>query len=381
MGRITVFVTDASTACNRVIVAFKARKIPISVISLSQHPDKRDDMFSLCMLHSTPQVFFNTRHIGGAESTLELLDEWTASCVPEEHKSSTHSGSSLSSFSSGGSNSKGGSKGSIEKSCRRGSKTSKQSSGTARRSTHSSRSTKSYASVYSRYMAEIGSFHDPHDKRLALPERPPILPEACLPRDVDAEFCIAIPGDASTVLEMTQMFVDLIKNEDHTAGSTTYKQSFEGFKVIKVLQETFEISEKEAFKLASHLLSVGIFVLLNGSSGITFDVESLYRLQCYQTPGILNSYRVWTENTDSDALRLVHNLIGKFSEVEVASTDKRGFLHLNRARRMPEYWEFEEAVCELQGVILSKMNQMTKLVSFGCSNQICRLQQVTHDKY
>jgi hypothetical protein len=214
-------------------------------------------------------------------------------------------------------------------------------------------------------MAEIGNFHDPLDKRLALPERPPVLTEPCAPRDPDAEFCIAIPGDASTVLEMTQMFADLIKHEDTTVGSVTYKQCFEGFKVIKVLRGTFEISEKEAFKLASHLLTVGIFVILNGTSGVTFDVESLYRLQCYHTPGILNSYRIWTETTDSDALRLIHNLIGKFSEIEVAATDKRGFLHLNRARRMPEYWEFEEAVCELQGVILSKMNQMTKLVSFG----------------
>ena len=358
MGRITVFVTDANTACHRVIAAFEGLKIPISIISLTEHPEKRDDMFSLCMLNSTPQVFFNTRHIGGAEATFELIQEWVSSCESEAPNGSANSGASVSSYSSGGSRKKKA----PEKNTRRGSNASKDSIGTSKRSAQSTRSVKSYASAHERYMLEIGNFHDPHDKRLALPENAPILEEPCLPRDPDAEFCITIPGDVSTVLEMTQMFVDLIKHEDNTVGSVTYKQSFGGTKLIKVLRGTFEIPEKEAFKLASSLLSAGIFVSLSGSSGISFDVESFYRLQCYQTPGILNSYRIWTESTDEDGLRLVNHLIGKLSEIEEASTDKRGYLHLNRARRMPEYWEFEEAICELQGVILTKMSHTTKLV-------------------
>jgi hypothetical protein len=366
MGRITVFVTDANSACNRVIAAFAARKVPISIISLSRHPEKREDMISLCMLNSTPQVFFNTRYIGGAGPTLELLDEWTSSCLPDEPKGSGKSGSSVSSYSSGGSHNKSGS----AKNSRRGSDSSKQSTGGSKPSTHSARSTKSYASVYDRYMAEIGNFHDPLDKRLALPERLLTMGEPSLPRDPVAEFCITIPGDTSTVLEMTQMFADLVKHEDNSVGSVTYKQSFQGFKAIKVIRGTFEISEKEAFKLATHLLSVGIFVSLNGPSGITFDFDSFYRLQCYQTPWILNSYRVWTEKTDDDGLRLVSHLMEKMNEIEVACTDKRGYLHLNRARRMPEYWEFEEAICELQGVVLSKMNHTTKLVSFFLRNAL-----------
>jgi glutaredoxin len=350
MGRITIFVTDANSACTRTIAAFKARKIPLSIINLTKHPHKRDDMTSLCMLNSTPQVFFNTRYIGGAEESLELLEEWAMTCKPDLGNGSTHGASSVSSHWSGGSLT--GSKDS-----RRGSTASKQS--TSKKST---RSMHTYGSSYDRYMAEIGNFHDPIDKRLALPDKPPILDEPSLPRNPKSEFCISIPGDHSTVLEMTQMFVDLIQHEDNTVCSVTYKKSFFGSNVIKILIGAFEIQEKEAFKLASQLLSLGIFLSLNGPSGISFDIESLYRLQCYHTPGVLNSYRVWTENVDSDGLRLANNLIRMLNEIEAESTDMQGILLMNEAVKMPEYSEFEEAICELQGVNISRMNHMTKLV-------------------
>jgi hypothetical protein len=214
-------------------------------------------------------------------------------------------------------------------------------------------------------MAEIGNFHDPNDKRLSVPlDTKPILDEAPLPRDPNLEYCIEIPGDQSTVLEMTQMFLDLIKLEENTIGSTIHHKSFFGSKVIKILAGAFEINEKKAQKIASQLLSIGLFHAIDSpsSSGISFDTEALYRLQCHYSPSILNSFRVWTESVDPNPLRLIHHLIMKFNDIEINATDARGTLHPSKAKKSNEYTEFEESICELQGINLSRMNDRMKIV-------------------
>jgi hypothetical protein len=179
------------------------------------------------------------------------------------------------------------------------------------------------------------------------------------------EYCIEIPGDQSTVLEMTQMFLDLIKLEETTIGTTTYYNSFFGGKVIKILVGAFDIDNRRAHKIASQLLSIGLFHMIDSpsSSGISFDIDALYRLQCHYSPSILNSFRVWTENVDPNPIRLVHHLVMKLNDIEINAMDARGILHPSKAKKSNEYTEFEEAVCELQGINLSRMNDRMKIVS------------------
>ena len=352
MGRITVFVTDGNAACTRTIAAFRSRKVPVTIINLSRYPDKRNAMVALCMLQSTPQVFFNTRYVGGADETLALLNEWSSAC---SESFTLNSGASVTS--------KGSSHGSQSNKHSLG-RSSTHNSSHSRRSSHTNQS--AYGSVYERYMAEIGNFHDPTDKRLSIPlDVPPILDEPPLPRDPNLEYCIEIPGDESTYLEMTQMFLDLIKHQEHIIGATTYRKSFFGQKVIEVLEGALEINEKKALKIASQLLSIGLFHMMDSptSTGISFDTEALYRLQCYHTPSILNSFRTWTESVDSNPLRLIHHLIMKFNEIEIDATDARGILHPSKAKKSNQYTEFEEGICELQGVNLSRMNDRMKIVS------------------
>jgi glutaredoxin len=355
MGRITIFVTDGNAACTRTLAAFREWKVPVTIINLTRYPNKRTDMVALCMSQSTPQVYFNTRYVGGADETIELLRDWAKKCEIVDNSCNA----SITSKSSSGS-------GQQNKTGRRSSAGSKLSTSKHSHSkhSHSNHTSNTYSSIYERYVAEIGNFHDPNDKRLSIPDTEPILDEPTLPRDSKAKYCVTIPDDTSTVLEMTEMLLDLLKHEDHTIGPTTYKKSFFGSNVIKIIRGAFEVSEKEAIKIAAHFLSLGIYHSIDGPSGISFDGESLYRLQCYQTPNILNSFRIWTEQVDSDALRLINHLIMKFNTVEIAATDKYGILHPRTANKMPEYNEFEEAICELQGVNLSRMNDRTKIVSF-----------------
>ena len=79
MGRITIFTAEHCPYCRRVESAFTARGIPYVTISITKYPQKRNDMIVLSQHRSsTPQVFFNTRHVGGMDDTLALLEEWDA---------------------------------------------------------------------------------------------------------------------------------------------------------------------------------------------------------------------------------------------------------------------------------------------------------------
>jgi glutaredoxin 3 len=76
MGRITVFSIDGCSHCRLLKAALAARNIPYSDINISHYPQKRADMLALTDRHTVPQVFFNERYIGGADETIQLLNEW-----------------------------------------------------------------------------------------------------------------------------------------------------------------------------------------------------------------------------------------------------------------------------------------------------------------
>lgn len=362
MGRITIFAADGCSDCKHTVAALQARKLPFTVISITQYPSKRADMLSLSMRMSTPQVFFNTRHVGGADATIALLQEWDEACRPLADSTSSSDGT----VSSAGS----------------------QSSGSKKQSKSSSSGKKGpvYASVYERYMAEIGKQHDPVDKRFAVPDamHPAVAvvvvaEEPRPPRVESEEYCVRLPGsDQSTVMEMTEMLKDLIKHGDNPVGATTtYKRSFYGRQVIKAVRGVFDLSDKGGVVFAEQLLNLGIFHSLETagvSNNKTLDSNALYRLQCNDTPDILNSYRVWTEHTDSDSMRLLDRLISMLQEIELAVTDERRVKNLKKALTLPGFPAFEEAVCELQGVDLKGMNDAKKLVRFPNGSTCLNLQ-------
>jgi glutaredoxin len=340
MGRITVFVADGCSHCKRTISALEARKLPFTVINITQYPPKRADMMSLSRQMSTPQVFFNTRHVGGADATIALLHEWDLSCNAADRKGSCD----VTVCSSGSHHSSG----------------SKKSKGS--KSSSSSGKLPVYESVSERYMAEIGKYHDPVDKRFEVPNYKPIVAEPSPPRVYSQEHCVDLPGgDTSTIVEMTEMLKDLIKHSDNTIGKITYKRSFHGLEVVTAARIVLSITDKEAVKFASQLLQLGIFHSVEDVN--KFESRALYRMHCYSTPDILNSYRVWTENVDADSMRLLNRLTVMLQEIKMAVTDCNGLVNLKKAVALPQYPIFEEAICELQRVDLKGMNDRRKIVS------------------
>ena len=76
MGRVTIFSLEECPHCKRAKAALKERGIPYTEISLSTHPQRRSDVLVLSDRLSVPQVFFNEKHIGGADETIALLKQW-----------------------------------------------------------------------------------------------------------------------------------------------------------------------------------------------------------------------------------------------------------------------------------------------------------------
>ena len=349
MGRITVFTAEGCSASIRTTALLEKRKLPFIVINVTDHPSKRMDLLKLCHRYSTPQVFFNTRHIGGCKETIALLNEWALSCEGVSENGSV-SGSSTVSFNSLGTSAAGSRSSKKEK-------TSKNKS-----------SPMLYASMHDRYMAEIGDHHDPSDPRLSVPLKVVVKDVDTVARDKSMQYFIKLPsGDRSSILEMTVMLIDIIRHVDNTVGSITYKHTFTGRDLLKAISGVFEISSDEASKFSGKLLSIGIFSVmgnaLHENKEAQVNSHAVYRMKCLEKPCLLNSFCDWNENIDQNYMRLINRLTNIFNSIQMDATDRYGTMRRERAIKHHDFHMFEEAICELQGVHLSQMNDSTKIVS------------------
>jgi glutaredoxin len=308
MGRITIFSSDGCPHCRRCFAALEQRNIPYTEISITQFPNRRADMLSLSMKLSTPQVFFNTRHVGGADDAIKLLEKWDKQVITR----------------------------------------------------------KKYYSAYDRYQAEIANFADPADKRFAVPDCDPVQPEPGPPRVREEEYSVILPdGKTTTVLQVTKTLKKLFIIDDHQSGMTVYKNSFTGEQAVKALTTHYGIPESAAVYFGQELQEQHhILVDVLGRENVKFDNTStgFFRLQCSQTPDVLNSFRVWTERVDPDPMRLICRLKKMLEKIEIDVMDDDGKVDFRSAQVHKLYSIFEEAVCELQGVKLYKMNDNTKTV-------------------
>ena len=305
MGRITIFSSDRCPHSKRTRVELQARSIPFTEISVTKYPKKRADMLALSNRMSTPQVFFNTRHIGGADDTIKLLTEWDSD-------------------------------------------------------------KKKYKTALERYNDEIERFPDPSNPRFAVPDYNPVVKELSLPRG-EEEYCISVAaGDKKqSVHEVMETLKLVIPITDNKRNMNLYKKSFVGLEGISSIMKNYGFDQRRAIAFFEQLIKEELILHVAGKKDNPAS-DNLYLLQCYHTPNILNSYRVWKERVDPDTMRLINNLKDSLDSIEAAVTDDKGTIDLIGAKSNKTYSVFEEAVCELQGVQLLGMDDATKIVSLLC---------------
>lgn len=303
MGRITIFTLDNSPNCILAKKELHDRKIPFVEISLTKYPQKRKDMISLCDKLTVPQLFINSAYVGGLGSIVTLLKGWE----------------------------------------------------------------KNGKSPLRIYEALVANANDPQDPRLAPSKLPPVSPTSVPPREMNA---IVIPSCISSeqaplklsVLEMTELLKLIVRRKDLKYNLTTYRKSFRASEFVDTLQTHFLISREAAIEFAERLQHDHRMLHHVVKEHDFTDTPSLYfRLQCEQTPKVLNSYRVWTERVDPDVMSLLRQLKKQLSKIVKDCTDSNGRVNYIEAARHDKFPAFEEAACELQGVKLDKMEQNTKL--------------------
>mmetsp|Transcript_3416 Transcript_3416/g.4506 ORF Transcript_3416/g.4506 Transcript_3416/m.4506 type:complete len:510 (-) Transcript_3416:240-1769(-) len=303
-GRVTIFALAECPHCKRAKGALTKRGIPYQEISLSTHPSKRTDMLSLADRLSVPQVFFNEKHIGGADETLALLEKWDEEGL--------------------------------------------------------------YPTALERYQKEVESQSGPTDPRLAIPTTPPVVEKPPPPRN-ESEDMIKLPGadgQTVTVFEIIKTLIKKMPCKDRSYRLKTYKNSFKGSEGVKFFMMHYGLSDvKEAVSFGQMLQKRKI--LDHVTMDHDFDNnDNFFRIQPYMKPKVLNSFRVWVDRVESDAMALLNRLNKLMGSIISKATDGNGYVDYLAAAEDEKYFTFEENVCELQGVSMASMDDKTKL-AFG----------------
>ena len=315
MVRVTVFALEACPHCKRAKGALKQRNIPFSEISLSTHPNRRSDMLALSDRLTVPQIFFGETHIGGADDTLALLEAWDKDDPTNK-------------------------------------------------------------SPLERYEVEYGNVEtDPTDPRLRLSTEPPVVPKAPVPRPNSDRIDLPDGVSKASVLDTMERLKKALPREEKPYNVTIYKNCFTGAACVKALMKSYECSEEKAVAFGQQLQAKKLITHVVDDHKLEKTNDYYFRLQCFQTPEILNSYRLWwtttisdtkSKNNDNeyeDAVGLVTRLKKQLGKIESAVTNDQGEVNYKAAPDHKLFPAFDEAVCELQSVDMGGMDRNAKLVS------------------
>jgi len=301
MGRITIFAIDECPFCVKTKAALTELEIPYTEINLSSYPEKRSDMLALSDQLTVPQVFFNDKHIGGADDTIAVLEKW--------EEENTHPTALL------------------------------------------------------RYQEEIESELNPTDSRLDPPSTPPKVVDPP-PERSEADKILLPNGEHISVLDLTQELIKILPKYDISQFTGNYMSCFKGLSCVAALLTNFGITEREeAFKFCLLLQERKILHHVK-EKHLFEDNTKLYRLQPYHSPGVLNSYRIWNDRVEPDHMALIFRLAKMIGKIMSDVTGNDGKVDYILASKHINYPAFEEAVCEIQGVSMSDMDDKTK-IAFG----------------
>mmetsp|Transcript_16316 Transcript_16316/g.23806 ORF Transcript_16316/g.23806 Transcript_16316/m.23806 type:complete len:375 (-) Transcript_16316:82-1206(-) len=140
---------------------------------------------------------------------------------------------------------------------------------------------------------------------------------------------------------------------------TTYKNSITGETLTKTFGHEFNLDQKAAIEFGRYLQSKQIIQHVTNKHTLSDDANHYFRLQPYQTPHILNSFRIWTDRIDPNSMAIVARLTKLMSDIQ-SRANIGGDVDLNQATRDESYPQFQEEVCELQGIDMTHMDVSTK---------------------
>jgi len=128
-----------------------------------------------------------------------------------------------------------------------------------------------------------------------------------------------------------------------------------GSEVIDTLMTHYNFQSSDlAVAFGQELLRLGIIHRIGKDrKSNLFLAKGRYRLQSLRSPNTLNSFRTWNKRTGLDDLSLdpiltVSRLLRQMAEIISSATNDAGIVDYYAAQKNPKFRDFEEAVCELQ---------------------------------
>ena len=303
MGRITIFSLNQCPHCIRVKAIFNSLNWEYYNISLDEYPEKKDDMLKISDRLTVPQVFFGEQHLGGASDILNL----------EKDGKLLH--------------------------------------------------------MY---------------KKLVLGQSIPTTPELQKPSNKEkqnkkhveslTESPICFGGVCQTYSSLIQSLVGPARSKAEDSGGEIYldiadrrlqyfelqRNCFPGSNLVDVLlsKYNFPSGREEACEVAIMLMDMGAFFHITSQNHFEDSPQVFYRLKQHSEPLVLNSYRVWNDRVGTDPNLTLAYCRGILMDLVQKYTNKEtGKIHYNDIRIDSGFIQFEIAVCELQKVMLSSMNE------------------------
>jgi len=317
MGRITIFIADECANSKLVLETLKQYSISYQVICLSNYPHRRADMIKLTNCLTTPQVFFNKKHIGGASEVISLTRQYD-----EESKLS------------------------------------------------------GYPSVFERISMEVLKRRKPskNNTMLSIPKINDASTIITLSiqeqneRIRSSDGVHIINGEERTVNRITRDLMKWLPRKSFGLISSS-KNRFSASEAIEVFKKRYHFpSSKCAIAFGQNLLWLGILHRVSTdyiSCGL-FDEGGYFRLQPLQSPEIFNSYRIWTSYSflDISPRLTISWLIRQMAEIITSVTSAGGKVDYSAAQTNTKFRNFEENVCQLQLIKLESMNEGAKKAFF-----------------
>ncbi|CAB9511635.1 Protein of unknown function, DUF547 [Seminavis robusta] len=176
-------------------------------------------------------------------------------------------------------------------------------------------------------------------------------------------------GCLKSVLEATRELQRIFPRDSLKYNLTTYRESFTGSTAAATLQEAYGLSKEEARILGKSLHQAKLLHHVCNDHGFDDTAKLFFRLQCHQTPEILNSFCVWRDETTltKHGEEVMLAVMAKLLPLLAAITDSvKGRVHYSRAAKHHECLvaELDFAICELQMVKLARLDKKS-LVAFG----------------
>lgn len=268
-------------------------------------------MIELCNSVLTPQVFFNSDHVGSLEELTKLFCEW--------EKESKFGG---------------------------------------------------YNTVRQRVKIEILSGESPYDKRLRTPKSKEQPDERKVDKS-DQINEIALPnGTTIDACKITHILMNYLPRSKYIHKTKLFYNASSGRALIETLKKLNIVdTDGEAITVCQKLLDLRVINSL--SKGQVFDAKTgHYRLQPLHDPSVMNSFCFWISHSGTgEALKNPLMTLRKLSKMMKTIIEKsiiENSMKIDRkaARKSNLFGNFEMEICKLQVIDVEKFDLRTKVAFY-----------------